>query len=145
MAGDGKRWALRSFLTQIILSSLCQHPVRTVLPFYLSTFKRNLLGEGSGWRADPCFEKGFDVWICRNMCHLGGSIVCVSSASWRQLDGFLWVGKAVGEEKKGVCMVRGGKTVLCLEEEPEAGWMPGAGWRTNGMQWGMWCWAGPVS
>lgn len=75
---------------------------------------------------------------------LGGSFVCVSSASWGQLDGFLWVGKAVGEEKKGVCIVRGGKAVTCLEET-EAGWMPGAGWRSNGMQCGMWRWACPVS
>lgn len=116
-----------------------------VLPFYLSRFKHNPLGESSGWRADPCLGKGFDVWIFRNMHHLGGSIACVSPASWGQLDGFLWVGKAVGDEKKGICMVRSGKAVLCLEEEIEAGWMPGAEWRTNEMQWGMWCWACPVS
>lgn len=145
MAGGGKIWELRLLLTPMILFSLCQHLVRMVLPFYLSRFEHNPLGESSGWRADPCLEKGFDVWIFRNMRHLGGSIVCVSSASWRQLDGLLWVGKAVGEEKKGICMVRGGKAVLCLEEETEAGWMPGAGWRTIGIQWGIWRWVHPVS
>lgn len=64
----------------------------------------------------------------------GGNIDCVSSASWGQLDGFLWVGKAVGEEKKGVRMASGRKVVLFLEEEPEDGLMAGAGWRTKGMR-----------
>lgn len=102
-------------------------PGEMVLPFYLSRLKHNPLAESSGWRADPCFEKGFDVWICRNMCHLGGGIVCVSSASWGQLDGFLWVGKAVGEEKKGVCMVRGGKAVCVLRKRLRLGGCLGQG------------------
>ena len=59
----------------------------------------------------------------------GGNIGCVSSASWGQLDGCLRVGKA------GVCVARGGKAVLFLEEEPEDGLMVGAGWRAEGMRW----------
>lgn len=41
----------------------------------------------------------------------------------------------MGKEKKDVCMARGGKAVLFLEEEPEDGLMAGAGWRTEGMRW----------
>lgn len=60
---------------------------------------------------------------------------CVSSVFWGQLDGFLQVGKAVGEEKKGVCMARSGKAVLFLEEEPNDGLMAGAGRRTEETRW----------
>jgi len=63
------------------------------------------------------------------------NIDCGSSASWGQLDGFLRVGRAVGEEKKGVSVERGGKVVLFLEEEPEDGLMAGAGCRMGGMRW----------
>lgn len=60
---------------------------------------------------------------------------CVSSASWGQLDGFLRVGKAVGEEEKGVCMARCGKAVLFLKEEPNDGLMAGAGRRMEETRW----------
>lgn len=63
------------------------------------------------------------------MSGLGGNVGCVPSASWAQRDDFPWVGKVMGEEKKGVCVVRGGNVVLSLEEESEDGPVSGAGWR----------------
>lgn len=59
----------------------------------------------------------------------GGNISCVFLASWRQLDGFFWVGKPVGEEKKGGCVARGGKAVYCLKKSPRMGQWTRAGWR----------------